>query len=338
MKVLVTGGSGFIGSNFIEYLLTDNETKKDEVSVVNLDALTYAGQGKNIEHMGLDKNPRYKFILGDICDKKLVDKLFFEERPEMIFNFAAESHVDRSIVDAEIFRKTNFEGAGVLLDTAIRYKNKNQILFIQISTDEVYGSLTKTSLPSSEKDRKYPRSMYAATKSGAEDLAIAAYETHGLPIIITRSANNYGPYQFPEKILPLFITNLIQGKKVPLMYSEENPGLNIRDWLHVKDNCRAIWYIANFGCAGEIYNIPGKNEITNIDLTRLILKEFGYGEKMIEKIPHRKGHDFRYCMDGSKLRELGFSYKYNDFNNELKRVIEWYKKNENWWKPLKNMK
>ena len=183
--------------------------------------------------MHLEKDPRYKFFKVDICDKEEIERIFSQEKPEMVINFAAESHVDRSIIDAESFRKSNFEGAGVLLDTSIRHNIKR---FIQISTDEVYGSLKDEDRSSIESDSKYPRSAYSASKSGAEDLAIAAFETHKLQIIITRSSNNYGPYQFPEKLLPLFITNLIDGKKVPLMYSEENPGLNVRDWLHVEDN------------------------------------------------------------------------------------------------------
>jgi dTDP-glucose 4,6-dehydratase len=331
MKVLVTGCCGFIGSNFINYLLTDKEVQKD-LEIINLDKQTYAGLGKNLEHMHLNKKPNYKFFKVDICNKAEIEKIFSQEKPELIINFAAESHVDRSIVDAEAFRQSNFEGTGVLLDTSIRH---NVSKFVQISTDEVYGSLGNEDRSSLESDPKYPRSAYSASKSGAEDLSIAAFETHKLPIVITRSSNNYGPYQFPEKILPLFITNLIQGKKVPLMWSPENPGLNVRDWLHVEDNCRAIWFIAKKGIPGQVYNISGENEKTNIAITKMLLKEFGVGEEMIEKVAHRKGHDFRYSIDNTKLKKLGFKYRHLDLEKEIKILVKWYRENENWWRPLK---
>ncbi len=331
MKILVTGGCGFIGSNFIKYLLTDPEVEKD-VEIINLDKQTYAGLGKNIEHLHLDKHSRYKFFKIDICDKGAIEKIFSQEKPDIVINFAAESHVDRSINDAEPFRKSNFEGAGVLLDTSIRHDVKR---FIQISTDEVYGSLKNEDRSSIESDLKHPRSAYSACKSGAEDLAIAAFETHKLPVIITRSSNNYGPYQFPEKLLPLFITNLIDGKKVPLMYSDENPGLNVRDWLHVEDNCRAIWFITKNGISGEVYNISGENEKKNIEITRTLLKEFSFDDSMIEKVVHRKGHDFRYSINNEKLKKLGFEYKRLDLEKEIELLVKWYKENENWWRPLK---
>jgi dTDP-glucose 4,6-dehydratase len=335
MNVLVTGGSGFIGSNFIKYLLTTPEAKEfcgDRINVVNLDALTYAGKGKNLEYIGLSCDSRYKFIQGDICNKGLVNKTLSTVQPDLIVNFAAESHVDRSIQDTEPFRRTNFEGAGVLLDAAITH---GQIKFIQISTDEVYGSLNLDSPSSKEIDPKHPRSAYSATKSAAEDLAIAAFETHDLPLIITRSSNNYGEFQFPEKILPLFITNLIDKKKVPLMWSQENPGLNVRDWLYVLDNCRAIWYVSQKGKIGEVYNIPGNNERSNIDLTHSLLSAFGLGEEMIKRVPHRKGHDFRYSIDGSKLKKLGFKHTNEDWNSNLLSLVDWYKQNEKWWRSLK---
>lgn len=328
-NILVTGGCGFIGSNFIKYLLTNSEVN-EELKVVNLDKQTYAGQGKNIENMGLDKCEKYKFIKGDICDKKLVEKVFSEEKPEIVFNFAAESHVDRSIEDAKPFRDANFEGAGVLLDCSRKYDLER---FVQVSTDEVYGSREEGSF--SEEDKLSPSSSYSVCKAGADLQALAYFKTHNLPTIVTRSANNYGPYQFPEKILPLFITNLIKGKKVPLMWSEENPGLNVRDWLNVTDNCRAIWFVSKNGKNGETYNIPGENERTNIEITRILLEKFGYGEEMIEKIPHRKGHDFRYSINGEKLKKLGFQYKHKNLELELEKVVEWYKNNESWWLPLK---
>ena len=328
-KILVTGGSGFIGTNFIKYLLTSNEVTED-IFVINLDKLTYAGQGKNIEHAGLDKNSNYKFIKGDIADKKFVEQLFEAEKPEIIFNFAAESHVDRSIESAEDFVLTNVIGTTNLLDACLKNPIK---LFIQISTDEVYGSTKKASF--SEKDNLHPSSPYSSSKAGAELVALSYSITHKLPVIITRSANNYGAYQFPEKLLPLFITNLIDNKKVPLMWSKENPGLNIRDWLHVEDNCRAIWFLSQKGKLGEVYNISGENEKTNIEMTCLLLKNFNYGEEMIEKTPHRKGHDFRYSITNKKLEKLGFKYKHKNLKKEIIELINWYKNNENWWRPLK---
>jgi len=328
-KALVTGGCGFIGSNFIKYLLTNPEVNEN-LSVLNLDKQTYAGRGKNIEHMGLNIDKRYRLIRVDICDKGIVDKIFSEEKPDIVFNFAAESHVDRSIADAGTFRDSNFEGVGVLLDFSRKYGIEK---FVQVSTDEVYGSTEKGSF--SETDSLKPSSAYSACKSAADLLALSYFITHKIPIVITRSANNYGAYQFPEKILPLFITNLIEGKKVPLMWSEENPGLNVRDWLHVEDNCRAIWFVAQHGKEGEIYNIPGENERTNIDMTRALLDYFGFGEETIEKIEHRKGHDFRYSIDGEKLKQLGFQYRHKDLDSELRKVVNWYQENEIWWRPLK---
>lgn len=331
-KILVTGGEGFIGTNFINYLLTSPEIN-EEINIINLDKQTYAGKGKNIEHLGLDKDLRYKFIKGDICDKEFVKKVFNEEKPEIVFNFAAESHVDNSIKNSNNFIMSNVVGTVNLLDIAKENKiNK----FIQISTDEVYGSSNNKSFY--EIDNLNPSSPYSSSKAAA-DLQVLAYsKTHNLPVIITRSANNYGPYQFPEKILPLFITNLIEQKKVPLMWSNENPGLNIRDWLNVKDNCRAIWFISQNGKNGEIYNIPGENEKTNIEMTKKLLNYFNYGDEMIEKIPHRKAHDFKYSIAGQKLKDLGFEYKHKDLENEIEKLIEWYKNNKEWWKPLKEIK
>jgi len=330
MKVLLTGGEGFIGSNFVKYLL-ENKSNLGIEKVLNLDKKTYAGKGNNLKHMSLDTNSGYEFIKGDICDKNLVEKIFSEYKPDKVFNFAAESHVDRSIINTSVFRKTNFEGTGVLLDAAIRH---NIPKFIQISTDEVYGSLKSENASSIEIDPKHPRSFYSATKSGAEDLVIAAFETYGLPTIITRSSNNYGPYQFPEKLLPKFITNLILGKKVPLMWTEENQGSNIRDWLHVEDNCRAIWLVSGEGNAGEVYNIGGDNERTNYHMTKQLLKYMGLGEEMIEKVAHRKGHDFRYSVNTQKLKELGFKFQHTVIEDEIPKLCKWYEKNEYWWRSL----
>jgi len=328
MRVLVTGGCGFIGSNFIKYFLTTPGV--GERKVLNLDKQTYAGQGKNIEHMGVDKNPAYRFVRGDICDAALVEKVFSEFNPEIVFNFAAESHVDRSIASSEDFVLSNVCGAVNLFDAATRHRARR---FVHVSTDEVYGSTREGSF--SEDARLEPSSPYAASKASADLIALAYFKTHKLPLIITRSANNYGEYQFPEKILPLFITNLIEGKKVPLMWSAENPGLNVRDWLHVEDNCRAIWFVAQLGNLGEVYNIPGENERTNINVTRMLLSVFGFGEDMIQRVEHRKAHDFRYSIKGDRLKALGFQYKHRDFESELELLEKWYKENGEWWRPLK---
>jgi dTDP-glucose 4,6-dehydratase len=329
MKVLVTGGCGFIGSNFIKYLLTNPEVK-EEISIVNIDKKTYAGKGKNISHMNLSENKNYKFVLADISDKDIIAKVFEEEKPEIVFNFAAESHVDRSILNSDDFERSNFLGACNLFKISMENKVRR---FIQISTDEVYGSIDQGFF--SEDAQLNPSSPYSATKASAEITALSYFKTHNFPVIITRSANNYGAYQFPEKLLPLFITNLIEGKKVPLMWSYENPGLNVRDWLHVEDNCRAIWFVSQKGELGQIYNIPGENEKTNIQMTRLLLKNFGFGEEMIEKVEHRKGHDFRYAISGGKLKNLGFNYLHKDLEKEIEELVFWYKNNANWWRVLK---
>lgn len=329
MKVLVTGGSGFIGSSFIRYLLTDPQISKN-ISLINLDKISYAGRGKNIEHMGLSENENYKFIKTDICDFESVSQIIFTEQPEMVFNFAAESHVDRSIEESDVFERTNFLGACNLFKSSLKNGIKK---LVQISTDEVYGNIENGSF--SENSNLNPSSPYSATKAAADLFALSLFKTHNMPVIITRSANNYGPYQFPEKILPLFITNLIDGKKVPLMFSEENPGLNVRDWLNVIDNCRAIWFVANNGRLGEIYNIPGENELTNIEITRMLLNHFNFGDEMIEKIPHRKAHDFRYSVKGNKLKDLGFEHMHKNLKEEIINLVEWYKNNQEWWRPLK---
>ncbi|VVB83560.1 GDP-mannose 4,6-dehydratase [uncultured archaeon] len=329
MKILVTGGCGFIGSNFIQYLLTDKEIG-EEVMILNIDKMTYAGKGRNIEHMNLSQNKNYEFIEGDITNMELVNYIIAKNKPDIIFNFAAESHVDRSIENSNAFEQSNFLGACNIFKAALNNKIKK---IIQISTDEVYGSINQGNF--SEESFLNPSSPYSSSKAAAEIMALSYFKTHNLPVIITRSANNYGPYQFPEKILPLFITNLIEGKKVPLMWSEENPGLNVRDWLNVKDNCRAIWFISKNGENGNIYNIPGENEKTNYEITKIILRYLGFGEEMIEKVPHRKAHDFRYSILGHKLKKLGFTYIHKNLEEEIEKVIEWYKNNPDWWRPLK---
>jgi dTDP-glucose 4,6-dehydratase len=328
-KLIITGGSGFIGTNFIKYLLTSKEVN-EELYIINIDKLTYAGSGKNLDHAGISNNKRYKFINADIADRKLIPKIFEEEKPEIVFNFAAESHVDRSIESAEDFAQSNILGTVNLLDASKKYGVKK---FIQISTDEVYGSTKEGSFD--ENSILNPSSPYSASKASAELLAKAYFITYKLPVIITRSANNYGPYQFPEKLLPLFITNLIEKKKVPLMWSEDNPGLNVRDWLHVEDNCRAIWFLSKNGDIGNEYNIPGENERKNIEMTKMLLDYFSFKEDMIQKVDHRKGHDFRYSIDGNKLKSLGFKYNHLNLNKEVELLCKWYKDNESWWRPLK---
>ncbi|MEK6942243.1 MAG: dTDP-glucose 4,6-dehydratase [archaeon] len=315
-KILVTGGAGFIGSNFVRFLLEKNPGTK----IVNLDKLTYAGNLENLRDV--EKNKNYSFIKGDICDAAVVKKAM--NGAGAVINFAAESHVDRSIYDPASFIKTDMFGAYVLLEEARRQEVKK---FVQVSTDEVYGS-TESGMFSEESPLN-PSNPYSASKAGADRLAYSFYKTYGLPVIITRSSNNFGPFQFPEKMIPLFITNLLQGKKVPL-YGD---GKNVRDWLFVEDNCRAIELCLKKGKSGEAYNIGGGNEKTNIELTKIILKELGMGEDMIDFVADRPGHDRRYALDFSKVQELGYSPVKN-FGQKIMETISWYKENRNWWKPL----
>ncbi len=319
MKLLITGGLGFIGSNFIRYVLYKYPTYE----IVNLDKITYAGNPENLKD--LEKNPRYKFVKGDICDAKLVNSLIKEV--DGIIHFAAESHVDRSISSSTEFVRTNVIGTQVLLDAALRNGNKR---FHYIGTDEVYGHLGSTG-KFSEESPLQPRSAYSASKAGAEHLVRAFFHTHNLSITISSCCNNYGPYQNPEKLLPLFITNLIEGKKVPLM----GKGENVREWLHVLDHCEAIDLIYHQGKIGETYCVGSGQEKTNWEITHFLLDAFGAGEEMINPVPHRKGHDFRYAVDWSKLKnELGWIPRYS-FEEGLRDTIRWYKENETWWKPLK---
>jgi len=317
MNYLVTGGAGFIGSHYIKFLLEHNPKAK----IVNLDKLTYAGRLENLRE--IEKNPNYKFIKGDICDKETVSKAM--EGAEIVVNFAAESHVDRSIENAADFIKTDVLGAFVLLEEAKKKKVKK---FLQISTDEVYGSIEEGRF-FEDKSVLMPRNPYSASKAGADRLAYSYYATYGLPVIITRSCNNYGSHQFPEKVIPLFITNLLKGKKVPL-YGD---GLNVRDWLYVKDNCEAIQLCIEKGENGEAYNVSAENEIKNIELTKIIIEELGKGEEMIEYVKDRLGHDRRYSLDSSKIKRLGWKPK-TEFQKGIKETIKWYKDNEWWWNPL----
>ena len=317
MKILVTGGCGFIGSNFIKQILK----KYPAYKIVNLDKLTYCGNLDNLRD--IEKDSRYTFIKGDICDKKIVDKAI--TGCGVVINFAAESHVDRSIEDASAFIRTNIQGVYVLLEAAKKHNIKR---FIQISSDEVYGSIRKGSFKETSPLR--PNSPYSAAKAGGDHLALAYYKTFKLPVILTRSSNNFGPYQYPEKVIPLFITNLLENKKVPL-YGD---GLNVRDWLYVADNCSAIDLVLHKGKIGEVYNIGGSFEIPNIELTKIILKNLGKTDKMIHYVTDRLGHDRRYSLDSAKVRKLGWKPS-KSFDIAIKETINWYKANATWWQKLK---
>jgi dTDP-glucose 4,6-dehydratase len=322
MKLLVTGGAGFIGSNFVRMALTDKFPDFNVEQLTVLDLLTYAGDEENLKPVASDK--RYKFVKGDIRDLELAKKLM--QNADEVVHFAAESHVDRSIEGGSEFVSTNVMGTQVLLDAA---KSSNIKRFVHVSTDEVYGSISEGSWP--EDHPLLPNSPYSASKAGSDLLVRAYNRTHKLDTVITRCSNNYGQYQFPEKVMPLFITNIIEGKKVPLYGN----GLNVRDWLHVDDHCRGIALALTKGRAGEVYNIGGGTELTNVELTHKILKAMGAGEEFIQPVEDRKGHDLRYSVDISKInKELGYSPQVN-FEEGLEQTINWYKNNEAWWKKHK---
>jgi len=322
MKLLVTGGAGFIGSNFVRMALTDKFPDFNVEQLTVLDLLTYAGDEENLKPVSSDK--RYKFVKGDIRDLELAKKLM--QDADQVVHFAAESHVDRSIEGGSEFVSTNVMGTQVLLDAA---KSSNIKRFVHVSTDEVYGSISEGSWP--EDHPLLPNSPYSASKAGSDLLVRAYNRTHKLDTVITRCSNNYGQYQFPEKVMPLFITNIIEGKKVPLYGN----GLNVRDWLHVDDHCRGIALALTKGRAGEVYNIGGGTELTNVELTHKILKAMGVGEEFIQPVEDRKGHDLRYSVDISKInKELGYSPQVN-FEEGLEQTINWYKNNEAWWKKHK---
>jgi dTDP-glucose 4,6-dehydratase len=320
--LLVTGGAGFIGSNFIHYWL--NKYSQDKI--INLDALTYAG---NIESLvAVDSNPNYVFVEGNITDRELVNKIM--EDVDIVVHFAAESHVDRSILNPDIFLETNVMGTQVLLDSAVKNNIKH---FHHISTDEVFGSLELGSSQKFDENTPYdPRSPYSAAKAGSDHLVRAYGETYGLPFTMTNCSNNYGEYHFPEKLFPLAITNLIDGKKVPV-YGD---GLNVRDWLYVQDHCSAIDRVLTDGKKGETYLVGGLTEdISNLDVVKLILKLMGKSEDMIDFVTDRKGHDRRYAVDWTKINEeLGWEPSVV-LEEGLEKTIEWYKNNEDWWRPLK---
>jgi dTDP-glucose 4,6-dehydratase len=319
MKLLITGGAGFIGSNFILSMMNSHP----EVEIINLDVLTYAGNLNNLK--SVDKNPRYTFIRGDICDPDIVNTILDRFKVDTIVHFAAESHVDRSITTASEFVRTNIQGTHNLLECARRHPIAK---FIHISTDEVYGSTLKGSFR--EMDILSPSSPYSASKAGSDLLALSFFTTYKLPVIITRCTNNFGPCQYPEKLIPLFVTNLIAGRKVPVY----GTGKNVRDWIHVSDHCRAVEFLLETGISGEIYNIGGGNEKTNIEITEEILTLLKKDESLIEYVTDRPGHDFRYSLDCSKLRNMGWSPRYS-FEDGLKDTVEWYIRNEWWWRPLK---
>ncbi|AOY75531.1 dTDP-glucose 4,6-dehydratase [Clostridium formicaceticum] len=333
-KLLVTGGAGFIGSNFITYMLD----RYNDYKIVNLDALTYAGNLENLKN--IEKNDRYLFIKGDIADRQLINQLFLDYDFDYVINFAAESHVDRSIEDPEIFLRTNIMGTQVLLDSAkkawIVGKDekgypvyREDVKYLQVSTDEVYGALGATGM-FTEDTPLAPNSPYSASKASA-DLIVRAYsETYKMPINITRCSNNYGPYQFPEKLIPLMIANTLEEKALPV-YGD---GMQVRDWLHVKDHCIAIDTVLHKGKAGEVYNVGGNNEKANIEIVKLIISRLGKTEELITYVQDRLGHDRRYAIDNTKITtELGWEPSYT-FEEGMEETIQWYLNNKDWWEKI----
>lgn len=321
MKLLVTGGAGFIGSNFILYMMQQHA----DYQIVNMDALTYAGNLENLK--SIEDQPNYSFVQADIADKQAVDAIF-QQGIDVVVNFAAESHVDRSILEPEIFVNTNVLGTQVLLDAAKKY---GVMKFVQVSTDEVYGSLGETGL-FSETTPLAPNSPYSASKAGGDLLVRAYHETFGLPVNITRCSNNYGPYQFPEKLIPLIISRALNDESLPV-YGD---GLNIRDWLYVEDHCSAIDLVIHQGEIGEVYNIGGNNERTNLHIVQTILMELGKPESLINYVADRPGHDRRYGIDPTKItNELGWKPKHN-FETGIKETIQWYLSHKDWWTRIQS--
>lgn len=330
-NILVTGGAGFIGSNFIQYIL---ECQKEDILLVNLDALTYAGNLENLK--AVEGDSRYRFVKGDVRDKELVARLFQEYDFDTVVHFAAESHVDRSIIEPEVFLTTNILGTHTLLETAKAYwklkpndkhsrEYREGVRYLQVSTDEVYGALGSTGM-FTETTPLTPNSPYSVSKASADMLVRAYYQTFGLPVNITRCSNNYGPYQFPEKLIPLMIHNAQHDKTLPV-YGD---GMQIRDWLHVKDHCAAIATVLKKGRAGEIYNVGGNNEKANIEIVRLILRVIGKSEELISYVRDRPGHDRRYAIDNTKITsELGWKPAYT-FEQGIRETIQWYLQNTDW--------
>jgi dTDP-glucose 4,6-dehydratase len=321
VKILVTGGAGFIGSNFVRHVLSQHP----DYQIVNLDKLTYAGNLDNLSD--LEDNRHYKFVKGDICDADLVNRLV-EDGMDAIIHFAAESHVDRSIYDPGIFVKTNVLGTQVLLESALKFKIKK---FVQVSTDEVYGSLDKEG-SSTESSPLLPNSPYSASKASADLLVRSYFETFGIPVVITRCTNNYGPYQFPEKLIPLFVTNALFDQELPI-YGD---GLYVRDWIYVEDHCKALDVVLHQGKEGEIYNIGGGNEMTNLTITDLILKRLGKPKSLVKHVKDRPAHDRRYSIDCSKIKaELGWKAE-TLFEEGISKTVDWYVSHQGWWQRIKS--
>ncbi|MFK4345186.1 MULTISPECIES: dTDP-glucose 4,6-dehydratase [unclassified Paenibacillus] len=321
MKLLVTGGAGFIGSNFVLYMLKQHP----DYEIVNIDALTYAGNLENLK--SIETHPKHTFVKADITDAQAIDQLM-QQGIDVVVNFAAESHVDRSILEPEVFVKTNVLGTQVLLDAAKKY---NVTKFVQVSTDEVYGSLGETGLFTEETPLQ-PNSPYSASKAGGDLLVRAYHETFGLPVNITRCSNNYGPYQFPEKLIPLMISRALSDQQLPV-YGD---GLNIRDWLYVEDHCSAIDLVIHQGKLGEVYNIGGNNERTNVHIVKTVLEELGKPESLISYVQDRPGHDRRYGIDPTKtMNELGWKPRHS-FETGIKETIRWYLDNKEWWTRIQS--
>jgi dTDP-glucose 4,6-dehydratase len=320
MNVFITGGAGFIGSNFIRYFLESHP----EYRVINYDKLTYAGNLENLSD--IEKNPRYVFEKGDICDKPNVLRCLKEYKIDMLVHFAAETHVDRSILGSAEFIETNIVGTSVLLDAV---KESGIQRYLQVSTDEVYGSLGNSGF-FTETTPIHPNSPYSASKASADMMVLAYRQTFGLPVLVTRCSNNYGPYQFPEKLIPLVIANAMYNKSLPI-YGD---GMNVRDWLHVRDHCSAIDAVLHRGTLGEVYNIGGNNEKANIEIVKLILRHLGKPESLITYVKDRPGHDRRYAIDSSRIQnELGWTPSYT-FERGIAETVDWYVRNEQWWKRI----
>ncbi|HOV67170.1 MAG TPA: dTDP-glucose 4,6-dehydratase [Methanoregulaceae archaeon] len=317
MRLLVTGGCGFIGANFVR----DQLARHPDRSIVNLDLLTYAGNPANLAEVAGD--PRYRFVQGDIRDADLVGRLVGEV--DAVIHFAAESHVDRSIADPGAFVSTNIQGTFTLLEAA---RQAGVDRFVHVSTDEVYGSIAEGAF--TEDDPLRPSSPYSASKAGSDLLALAYHTTHDLPVIVTRCSNNYGPFQYPEKLIPLFITNLLSGRKVPVYGS----GRNVREWIYVLDHCRALDFVLGQGRPGEVYNIGSGVEKTNLEITAALLALLEKDDSWVEHVTDRKGHDFRYAIDCRKIRGLGWAPEFT-FERALAETVEWYRAHESWWRPLK---
>ena len=323
MNIIVTGGAGFIGSNFVFYMLDEHPQDR----IICVDSLTYAGNLSTLE--SVMENPQFRFVKLDIRDREGVDKLFEEEKPDVVVNFAAESHVDRSIENPGIFLETNIMGTAVLMDACRKYGIKR---FHQVSTDEVYGDLPldRPDLFFTEETPIHTSSPYSTSKASADLLVLAYHRTYGLPVTISRCSNNYGPYHFPEKLIPLMIANCLNDKPLPV-YGQ---GLNVRDWLYVEDHCRAIDLILEKGRIGEVYNVGGHNEMRNIDIVKLICAHLNKPESLITYVTDRKGHDLRYAIDPTKIHdELGWSPE-TRFADGLKKTIDWYLSHEDWWQPI----